>query len=77
MYNSTQKTNIDVMKKILVIVFTGLLCCNVGFAKYYKLGEIVEGEFKIGPINIKLPAGKWVTCDNGTFEWGGITLQAF
>ena len=65
------------MNKFITLFFVFFLSCNVGFAKYYKLGEIVEGEFKIGPINIKLPAGKWVTCDNATFEWGGITLSAF
>ena len=64
------------MKKILGIVVLSLLFCNFSFADYYKLGQIVENEFRFNKnIKFSLEPGKWKVIEKGGWSYANITVR--
>ena len=64
------------MKKIFGIVVLGLLFCNFSFADYYKLGQIVENEFRFNKnIKFSLEPGKWEVIEKGGWSYANIKVR--
>jgi|TARA_B110000037_G_scaffold63304_1_gene77422 hypothetical protein len=64
------------MKKILGILVLGLLFCNISFADYYKLGQIIENEFRFSKkIKFNLEPGKWTVIEKGGWFYGNIQIR--
>src|SRR6056300_827744 len=58
------------LKKILWVLFIGLLFTNNAFAKKYKIDDIVENKFYMSKkIELDLPKGKWTVVEKKKFEY--------
>ena len=58
------------LKKILWVLFIGLLFSNNAFAKKYKIDDIVENKFYMSKkIILNLPKGKWTVVEKKRFEY--------
>ena len=64
------------MRKILAIFFLGLFFCNTSFADYYKMGQVVENEFRFSKkVSFPLETGKWIVIENGGWFYGNIKVR--
>ena len=69
------------MKKLLGIVVLGLLCCNVSFAEWYKIGETDRGTFYLDVHRIRSDNNYiyfWDMVDlNKPTEHGSLSVQRY
>ena len=64
------------MKKLLGIIVLGLFWCNISFADSYRVGQIIENEFRFNKkITFPLDPGAWEVIEIGHFLYGSIRIN--